>query len=154
VGATHAGIELTSGIGAGPITIGGNTITGVVVNTATSGTARGINLLSAAGPYTVGGNAITNIQAQASSQPAGIHVNTSAASGTVELNKVTTVYNRYTSTWGSYGVNLVGGTTSQSGTTSSPTSTTTSPGAGSPPPTESWGSELGAERGTRSITIP
>ena len=114
VGIGEAGIELNSLIGAGPHTISGNTITAVVVNslTTTNFYARGISLLSATGPYALNGNTITNIQNFSSSsanQPTGIQVVTTAASGTIENNKVTTVTNRSTGTFGSQGVSLGGG---------------------------------------------
>jgi hypothetical protein len=111
IGLGNAGIELTSLIGAGPISVADNSITNTVLNTGAF-QSRGISILAATGAYTVSGNTITNTQSFAGSstlQPAGIHVATAAPSATIERNKIATVYNRSTGTFGAYGVNLAGG---------------------------------------------
>jgi hypothetical protein len=113
VGIAMAGVELTSAIGSGTIEVNDNTITTVVLNSATttSFASRGIAVLNAAGPFTVRNNTISDVENFSSSstqQPTGIHVVTVGA-GTLELNRVTKVYNRSTGTFGCQGVSLSGG---------------------------------------------
>src|SRR5262245_1991832 len=115
----HAAVELTSGIGAGTVSVANNTISNVVVNAVTTANfaAQGIaNVSTTAGgaTYTISGNLITNVQnfsSASAAQPNGIVINTSTAftSGTIETNKVTLVYNRSTGTFGAQGISLNGG---------------------------------------------
>jgi hypothetical protein len=105
VGTAMAAIELNTAIGTGPITINNNTITGVVLNAVTGSSARGISVLNSAGAYTISGNTITNIQnfcnsTTSTNRPTGLYVATAATSALIEKNKITTVYNRNTGTFG------------------------------------------------------
>jgi len=107
----NAGIELTSAIGSGTISVADNTIVNTVLNTGAF-QSRGISILASAGAYTVSGNTITNTQSFAGSttlQPSGIFVATAAPSATIERNKISTVYNRNTGTFGAWGMSLSGG---------------------------------------------
>jgi hypothetical protein len=111
VGAGVAAVELTSAIGIGPINVNNNAITNVVQNSG-SFYARGVAMASASGTYGVAGNTITNIQnfsGSSANQPNGIFASTTATSATIELNKVTTVTNRNTGTFGVQGVTLTAG---------------------------------------------
>ena len=110
VGTAISGIELTGAIGTGTVAITGNTLADIILNASgSSSAARAISLASASGTFSISGNTISNVQGSSSAQPAGIYVSTSATSGTIDKNKVSQVYNRYASTYGSYGINLVGG---------------------------------------------
>ena len=109
VGNTMTGIELTSAIGTGALAIDSNSINGVVQN-GTTGAAQGINLASATGTaYSVSNNTVNNVQTNAGSTIFGIQLSTTATSGTVEKNRVSTVYSRGTGGFGSYGINLGAG---------------------------------------------
>ena len=112
VGIAMAGVETTSLIGAGTINISNNTITTVVLNSASSIPARGIASLSAGAAYTVKGNTITDIEnfsGSSGNQPNGILINTTGGAATVDSNTVTKVYNRATGTFGAQGITLSGG---------------------------------------------
>ena len=111
VGVGVAGVELTSAIGIGPINVNNNAITNVVQNVG-SFYARGVSMVSASGTYGLAGNNITNIQnfsGSSANQPNGIFASTTATSATIELNKVTTITNRNTGTFGVQGVTLTAG---------------------------------------------
>ncbi|HLP50767.1 MAG TPA: hypothetical protein VK154_07780, partial [Chitinophagales bacterium] len=110
------GIELASAIGTGTISIQNNTINGLAENnTASAASAPKAILISNAGaPYTVANNTVTNVQwagysFTASQVLVGIELNTTAASATVERNKVSKIYNNNTNTLGVYGINVAGG---------------------------------------------
>lgn len=107
-------IELASAIGTGTITIANNSIDGVVQNANNSNAPKGIFVGNAGAPYTVSGNVVNNVQWLGSSTTlsqtiAGIDVNTTATSATIERNKVSKVYNLNTGTYGAFGINVAGG---------------------------------------------
>ncbi|HLP54194.1 MAG TPA: T9SS type A sorting domain-containing protein [Fluviicola sp.] len=106
-------IELNANIGNGTLNISNNIINGVCNNNATATNVKGILVSNAAGAYTISGNQITNIQGilsgiASTTTVVGIEMNT-VGSGTVELNKITQIYNRNTGTTGAFGINLLGG---------------------------------------------
>ena len=109
VPAPMSGIELASAIGSGTISITNNNLNGLVQNANTPNTIRGIYLAAATGPYTISSNTITNIQLLGSANMAAMEVTSSAASATIEKNKISTIYSRSTGTYGTYGINLNGG---------------------------------------------
>ena len=108
VGTQMNGVELNTAIGSGTVNISNNSVIGVVNNGTSSG-ARGIDINSVLGAYTVSNNIVTNIQTRANITIMGMQLGGTATSGTVDLNKVTTVYCRGTGTYGSYGININGG---------------------------------------------
>ncbi|HRG90212.1 MAG TPA: hypothetical protein PLW44_14395, partial [Chitinophagales bacterium] len=114
VGTGMTAIELASAIGTGTITIANNSINGVVQNAANSNAPKGIFVGNAGAPYTISGNVVNNVQWLGSSTTlsqtiAGIDVNTTATSATIERNKVSKVYNLNTGTYGAFGINVAGG---------------------------------------------
>jgi dockerin type I repeat protein len=114
VGIAIAGIEINSTTGSGTLSISNNSMTGVVQNATNAFSARGISMLQAGGPYSIAGNTIANVQNFTNSttitnQPNGIFAATTAASATIETNKVTMVYDRNTNTDGVAGVFFNGG---------------------------------------------
>ncbi len=107
VASTISSIELTSAITNSTIT--GNTITNVANNGASN--AKAILVSSTTGSYLIARNLITNVQALGgASGTAGIDISASSAGGTIELNRIQTVYNRNTSTFGAWGLSLGAGT--------------------------------------------
>lgn len=107
------GIELVGAIGTGTINIASNTVQGIVTNSV-SGTSSvyGILVSSAGAPYSIAGNTVSNVQLVSTSfspKPRGIEVGSSAPSGTLEKNRVSTIINRSAGTGGVYGINLTSG---------------------------------------------
>ena len=109
VGTPITTVELASAIGPS-VTISNNTITNIAEN-GSSGAVKPILISSSTGTYTVSGNIIANVQAMSSSSgTAGIEVGGTVTSGLVELNKISTVYNRSAGTFGATGLNVAAGT--------------------------------------------
>ncbi|MFZ4523062.1 MAG: T9SS type A sorting domain-containing protein [Bacteroidales bacterium] len=106
VGTTMTAIETVGAIGAGSLNISGNTINTVVNNAAS--TANGIQLASASGTYTISGNTISSIQAVGSSCSA-LTIATTATSGTIASNFITTVRARSTGGVRAGGIVITGG---------------------------------------------
>ncbi|HMS33830.1 MAG TPA: hypothetical protein PKC91_07070 [Ignavibacteria bacterium] len=107
VGTTTSGIELASAIGTS-VNISSNTINNVTINGASI--AKGILVSAASGTYTISKNIINNTQSMGgSSGTAAIDATGTVTSATIELNRITTVYNRNTGTWGVSGI-IFGGT--------------------------------------------
>ncbi len=108
VGTQMNGIELNSGIGTGPIALNNNTVTGVV-NNGTSSAARGIDQATTASGavWAINGNTVTNVQAVGGATAMGIQglSSTVAGSGTIQNNKITTVYSRGNTGFAAYGIN-------------------------------------------------
>jgi hypothetical protein len=107
-------IELSANIGTttGTISIGNNTINGVIQNSSTANAERGIYVASSFAPYSIAGNDIQNIQGNSPSQtqqPAGIQVTTPAPSATIENNKIAKVYNWNNQSYGVNGIIMSGG---------------------------------------------
>jgi hypothetical protein len=107
-------IELSASIGAGTINISNNSINGLCNNSNNTTAPKAILVSNAGAPYTISGNTISNIQWIGGSTTlaqtlSAIDVNTAAASGTIQLNKITSIYNRNTGTYGVVGINISGG---------------------------------------------
>ena len=108
------GIELNSSIGTGVININNNTIQGLVNNNgATSSPLQAILVANAAVGATVNvnNNTISNVQIAAgsgTSRPVGLAYS-GAATATISGNQITNIYNRNTSTYGAYGINVTAG---------------------------------------------
>ncbi len=114
VGILMTGIELPNNIGAGAININNNTINGMCQNNSLAFPVKAILISNAGAPYTISGNTITNIQGiltgfAGATTTVGVEVNTTAASGTIELNNISQVYNRNPGTTAAYGINVLGG---------------------------------------------
>ncbi len=114
VGTTMSAIELNSFIGSGIISISNNTIDGFAQNAANTSAPKAILVSAAGGAFTISGNTLSNLQWPGSSTTAatvltGIDVTSSAPSATVELNKITKVYNTNSGAYNAYGINLAGG---------------------------------------------
>jgi hypothetical protein len=108
VGTTITSIEMVSPITAS--TISNNTATNIA-NNGTASSVKAILISSTTGTYSIAGNSVTNVQALASASGTdGIEVTAASTGGTIERNKVQTVYNRSTGTFGAYGINLTSGT--------------------------------------------
>ena len=109
VATTITGIELNTAIGASA-TISNNTINNAASN-GTSNTVKAIQVSSGTGTYSISGNNITNVQSLGgTSGTAAIDAGGAQTSGLIERNKVTTVHNRNTGTWGAWGINIASGT--------------------------------------------
>jgi hypothetical protein len=108
VGTTITSIELLS-----PVTnstISNNTSTNIA-NNGTSSIVKAILVSSTTGAYSIAGNSVTNVQALANASGTdGIEVTAGSTAGTIERNKIQTVYNRGNNTFGAYGLNLTSGT--------------------------------------------
>ncbi|MEZ5014075.1 MAG: MopE-related protein [Chitinophagales bacterium] len=107
VGTTIVAIELNGSIGTGTITINDNTITGVV-NNGTVSACNAILVSSAGTAYTIRGNVVSNVQAVAGISLAGA-ISVGIGSATIEKNKLSNIWQRSTSTFGVYGINVTGG---------------------------------------------
>lgn len=106
VGTTLTAIETVGAIGTGSLIITGNTIN-TVVNNGTS-VANGIQFASATGTYSIVANTISSIQAAGSSCSA-ITLNTTATSGIISGNNITTVRSRSTGGVRAGGIVIAGG---------------------------------------------
>ena len=102
------GVELNSNIGSGMIVIANNVVDGIAVNGANSSSASGILVSSAAGNYSITTNTVSNIQSQSNISLAG-GISVGVGSATIGENKISTVYNRNTLSYGSFGINVTGG---------------------------------------------
>ena len=111
VALTTSAIEISAGVTVVAPSITGNTIT-TVANNGTTSIVKAILVGSATAPYSITGNTVANVQTIASTSGTdGIEATASApAGGTIENNKVQTVYGRSTGTVGAYGINLTAGT--------------------------------------------
>ncbi|HEY0546321.1 MAG TPA: Calx-beta domain-containing protein [Pyrinomonadaceae bacterium] len=108
VGTTMTAIELPSPVTAS--TISNNTIN-TVANNGTVSIVKAVLVTSTTGTYSIAGNTITNVQALAgASGTDGLEVVSASTGGTIERNKIQTVYNRNTGTFGAFGLNLTAGT--------------------------------------------
>ena len=108
VGTTTTGIEIVSPVT--NTTISNNTLN-TIANNGTVSIPKGVLVSSTTGTYTISGNNITNIQSLAgASGTDGLEVTAASAGGTIERNKIQTVYGRSASTFGAYGINLTAGT--------------------------------------------
>jgi hypothetical protein len=109
VGTTITTIELNTAIGTSA-TISNNTVNNAA-NNGTSSAVKAIQVLSGTGTYSITGNTVTNVQCLGgTSGTAGIDAGGTQTSGLIERNKVTTVHNRNTGTWGAWGINVASGT--------------------------------------------
>jgi hypothetical protein len=108
VGTTITSIEMVSPV-TNP-TISNNTATNIA-NNGTVSIVKAILISSATGTYSIAGNSVTNVQSLASSSGTdGIEVTAGSTGGTIERNKIQTVYSRSAGTFGAYGLNLTSGT--------------------------------------------
>ena len=101
-------IELNGSIGSGIVNIAGNTIIGLCQN-GSANIPRGIYLNNSGGPFTISGNIISNIQMMGSASVIGIDIAAAPVSGLIQNNNVSTIYNRSSSAYAAYGINLSGG---------------------------------------------
>ncbi|MEO8513343.1 MAG: T9SS type A sorting domain-containing protein [Ignavibacteria bacterium] len=109
VGTTITGVELVSSIGS-LISISNNFLTNIV-NNGTGSIVKALLISNGSGAYSISGNTITNVQALAGlSGTDALEVTSAGTNGIIELNKITTVYNRNVGTFGAYGINLTTGT--------------------------------------------
>ena len=108
VATTISAIELAGAIGTGTISIAGNTITNPTQNGSGSSTVKPILVSASSGAYTVSGNIISNVQSMANASATGA-IAVAVGSGTIELNKITTVHNRFAGNLGVYAINIAGG---------------------------------------------
>ncbi|HRD80049.1 MAG TPA: hypothetical protein PLL53_04760, partial [Saprospiraceae bacterium] len=111
VSITMNAIELAGSIGAtgGSIVINNNTITGVVNNAINASPAIGILVSSATITYNISGNTISTIQNFGTSSIAGIFVSSSGPSGSIQNNRISSVYARNTGGYGSRAIFLSSG---------------------------------------------